>query len=56
MADPTGESTGAALKLDFDRRLRLRVRGSVITPDRVSSGEFRFMLVHEASAFKPVRL
>jgi hypothetical protein len=24
MADPTGESAGAALKLDFDRRLRLR--------------------------------
>ena len=33
MADPTGESTGAALKLDFDRRLRLRFRGSVITSD-----------------------
>jgi len=31
MADPTGESTGAALKLDFDRRLRLRFRGAVIT-------------------------
>src|SRR5665213_2028822 len=33
MADPTGESTGAALRLDFDRRLRLRFRGSVITSD-----------------------
>jgi hypothetical protein len=33
MADPTGESAGAALKLDFDRRLRLRFRGSVITSD-----------------------
>ncbi len=33
MADPTGESTGAALKLDFDRRLGLRFRGSVITSD-----------------------
>jgi hypothetical protein len=33
MADPTGESTGAALKLDFDRRLRLRFRGSVITSE-----------------------
>ena len=33
MADPTGESTGAALKLDFDRRLRLRFHGSVITSD-----------------------
>src|SRR5271167_1036939 len=33
MADPTGESTGAALKFDFDRRLRLRFRGAVITSD-----------------------
>jgi hypothetical protein len=33
MADPTGESTGAALRLAFDRRLRLRFRGSVITSD-----------------------
>jgi hypothetical protein len=33
MADPTDESAGAALKLDFDRRLRLRFRGSVITSD-----------------------
>jgi hypothetical protein len=33
MADPTGESTGVALKLDFDRRLRLRFRGAVITSD-----------------------
>jgi len=33
MADPTGESTGAALRLDFNRRLRLRFRGSVITSD-----------------------
>jgi DDE family transposase len=33
MADPTGEAAGAALKLDFDRRLRLRFRGAVITSD-----------------------
>ena len=33
MADPTGESNGAALRLDFDRRLILRFRGSVITSD-----------------------
>ncbi len=33
MADPTGESNGGALRLDFDRRLRLRFRGSVITSD-----------------------
>jgi hypothetical protein len=29
MADPMGE----ALRLDFDRRLRLEFRGSAITPD-----------------------
>src|SRR5205807_9579326 len=33
MADPTGESKGEALRLDFDRRLMLRFRGSVITSD-----------------------
>jgi len=33
IADPAGDSTGAALRLDFDRRLRLRFRGSVITSD-----------------------
>ncbi len=33
IADPTGDSTGAALRLDFDRRLRLRFRGAVITSD-----------------------
>ena len=33
IADPAGDSTGAALRLDFDRRLRLRFRGSVITCD-----------------------
>lgn len=27
------KSTGAALKFDFDRRLRLRFRGSLITPN-----------------------
>jgi len=31
MADPAGEPTGSALKLDFDRRLRLRFRGSLST-------------------------
>jgi hypothetical protein len=33
MADPTGESDGAALRLDFDRRLMLRFRGAAITSD-----------------------
>ena len=33
MADPTGESKHEALSLDFDRRLMLRFRGSVITSD-----------------------
>src|SRR5712691_11397555 len=33
MADPTGESRGGALRLDFDRRLILQFRGSAITSD-----------------------
>ena len=33
MADPTGESNDEALRLDFDRRLMLQFRGSVITSD-----------------------
>src|ERR1700686_5399908 len=33
MADPTGESRSEALRLNFDRRLLLRFRGSVITSD-----------------------
>ena len=33
MADPAGESTGGALRLDFDRRLMLRFRCAVITCD-----------------------
>src|SRR5438046_8887683 len=33
MADPTDESRGKPLRLDFDRRLMLRFRGSVITSD-----------------------
>ena len=33
MADPTGEVTGGALRLDFDRRLMLRFRGAPITSD-----------------------
>jgi hypothetical protein len=33
MADPTGEAGSGALRLDFDRRLILQFRGSVITSD-----------------------
>ena len=33
MTDPTGESKSEALRLDFDRRLLLQFRGSVITSD-----------------------
>src|SRR6476660_1680168 len=33
MADPTGEADRGALRLDFDRRLRLQFRGAVITSD-----------------------
>src|ERR1700736_6728082 len=33
MADPAGEADGGALRLDFDRRVMLQFRGSVITSD-----------------------
>ena len=33
MGDPTGEADSGALRLDFDRRLLLRFRGSTITSD-----------------------
>src|SRR3984893_12813202 len=33
MADPAGESNGQVLRLDFDRRLMLQFRGSVVTSD-----------------------
>jgi len=33
MVDPAGEPTDGALRLDFDRRLMLQFRGSVITSD-----------------------
>ena len=33
MADPTGQSTSAPLRLDFNRRLKLEFHGSVITSD-----------------------
>lgn len=33
MTNPAGEPNGEALKLDFDRRLMLQFRGSVVTSD-----------------------
>src|ERR1700738_3758787 len=33
MADPAGETDGGALRLDFDRRVMLRLHGSAITSD-----------------------
>jgi hypothetical protein len=33
MANPTGESVSDAVRLDFDRRLTLQFRGSVVTSD-----------------------
>jgi len=33
MADPTGEADRSALRVDFDRRLLLQFRGSMITSD-----------------------
>jgi hypothetical protein len=33
MANPTGESESDALRLDFDRRLMLQFRGSMMTSD-----------------------
>src|SRR5262249_5828168 len=33
MANPTGESVSDAVQLDFDRRLMLQFRGSVVTSD-----------------------
>jgi hypothetical protein len=33
MAHPTGESKNGVLRLDFDRRLMLQIRGSMVTSD-----------------------
>ena len=33
MANPAGESNDGVLRLDFDRRLMLQFRGSVVTSD-----------------------
>jgi hypothetical protein len=37
MANPAGESNDGALRLDFDRRLILQFRGSVVTPTQACS-------------------
>ena len=33
MAHPTGKSESGAIRLDFDRRLMVQFRGSVVTSD-----------------------
>ncbi len=33
MAHPTGESESSAIRLDFDRRVKVQFRGSVVTSD-----------------------
>lgn len=33
MANPAGEAESGALRLDFDRRLTVQFRGSVVTSD-----------------------
>ena len=33
MAHPTGESESSAIRLDFDRRVMVQFRGSVVTSD-----------------------
>jgi hypothetical protein len=38
MANPAGESNDEALRLDFDRRLMLQFRGSVVSRRTIFSG------------------
>jgi hypothetical protein len=44
MANPAGESNAEVLRLDFDRRLMLQFRGSVVTSEDVKdAGRLRFV-------------
>ena len=41
MTNPAGKSNDGALRLDFDRRVMLQFRGSVVTSDAGLAGHHR---------------